>query len=227
MASFTMRSLTPQQATGNALATEFKGLMRYTIFDIPVLRNVLQVLAIIVLGIFGWRRAGRVPDAPKFVMIAAPHTSNWDLPVGIAIILAFKAKMYWLGKEPIFRWPFGTFFKWLGGIPVNRSKSGDVVAQTVQAFNEQARMMMVVAPEGTRKRANHWKTGFYYIAMGANVPLVMGFIDYVRKEGGFGPILMPTGNIGADMKKIRAFYENITAKNPDKSTPVMISTRNR
>ncbi len=201
--------------------------MRYTIFDIPILRNVLQVLAIILLRIFGWRRSGRVPDAPKFVMIAAPHTSNWDFPVGLAIILAFKAKMYWLGKEPIFRWPFGTFFKWLGGIPVSRSKSGDVVAQSVQAFNEQVRMMMVVAPEGTRKKANHWKTGFYYIAMGANVPLVMGFVDYVRKEGGFGPTLMPTGDIGADMEKIRAFYDNITAKNPDKSTPAMISPQNR
>ena len=201
--------------------------MRYTIFDIPILRNVLQLLAIIVLRIFGWRRAGQVPDAPKFVMIAAPHTSNWDFPVGLAIILAFKAKMYWLGKEPIFRWPFGTFFKWLGGIPVSRSKSGDVVAQSVQAFNEQVRMMMVVAPEGTRKKANHWKTGFYYIAMGANVPLVMGFVDYVRKEGGFGPTLMPTGDIGADMEKIRAFYDNITAKNPDKSTPAMISPQNR
>lgn len=201
--------------------------MRYTIFDIPILRNVLQLLAIIVLRIFGWRRAGQVPDAPKFVMIAAPHTSNWDFPVGLAIILAFKAKMYWLGKEPIFRWPFGTFFKWLGGIPVSRSKSGDVVAQSVQAFNEQVRMMMVVAPEGTRKKANHWKTGFYYIAMGANVPLVMGFVDYVRKEGGFGPTLMPTGDIEADMEKIRAFYDNITAKNPDKSTPAMISPQNR
>jgi len=201
--------------------------MRYTIFDIPVLRNVLQVLAIILLRIFGWRRAGQVPDAPKFVMIAAPHTSNWDFPVGLAIILAFKAKMYWLGKEPIFRWPFGTFIKWLGGIPVSRSKSGDVVAQTIQTIKEHEKIAMVVAPEGTRKKANHWKTGFYYIAMGANVPLVMGFVDYVRKEGGFGPILMPTGNIEADMEKIRAFYENITAKMPDKSTPVMISTRNK
>jgi 1-acyl-sn-glycerol-3-phosphate acyltransferase len=160
-------------------------------------------------------------------MIAAPHTSNWDFPVGLAIILAFKAKMYWLGKEPIFRWPFGTFIKWLGGIPVNRSKSGDVVAQTIQTIKEHKRIVMVVAPEGTRKRANHWKTGFYYIAMGANVPLVMGFVDYVRKEGGFGPTLMPTGDIEADMEKIRAFYQNITAKMPDKSTPVVISPRDR
>jgi 1-acyl-sn-glycerol-3-phosphate acyltransferase len=201
--------------------------MRHTIFDIPILRDLLQVLAIIVLRIFGWRRAGRVPDSPKFVMIAAPHTSNWDLPVGLAIMLAFKVRMCWLGKEPIFRWPFGPFFKWLGGIPVNRSRSGDMVAQTVQAIKEQERMIMVVAPEGTRRRANHWKTGFYYIAMGANVPLAMGFIDYVRKEGGFGPTLMPTGNIETDMEKIQAFYQNITAKMPDKSTPVMTSTRNR
>jgi 1-acyl-sn-glycerol-3-phosphate acyltransferase len=201
--------------------------MRYTIFDIPILRNVLQVLAIIVLKIFGWRRAGVVPDAPKFVMIAAPHTSNWDFPVGLAIILAFKVKMYWLGKEPIFKWPFGTFFKWLGGIPVNRSKSGDVVSQTIQTIKEHERIVMVVAPEGTRKKVNHWKTGFYYIAMGANVPLAMGFIDYLRKEGGFGPTLMPTGNIEADMEKIRAFYQNITAKIPDKSTPAMTSSQNR
>ncbi len=201
--------------------------MRYTIFDIPILRNVLQVLAIIALWIFGWRRAGRMPDAPKFVTIAAPHTSNWDLPVGLAIILAFKAKIYWLGKERIFKWPFATFFKWLGGIPVNRSISGDVVAQTIQAFREQERMIMVVAPEGTRKKANHWKTGFYYIATGANVPLVMGFIDYARKEGGFGPMLMPTGDIEADMEKIRAFYQNITGKMPGKATPVMISPRDK
>ncbi|HEX7534420.1 MAG TPA: lysophospholipid acyltransferase family protein, partial [Syntrophales bacterium] len=190
-------------------------------------RSILQVLAIIVLWIFGWRMAGQVPDAPKFVTIAAPHTSNWDLLVGLAIILAFKVKIYWLGKEPIFRRPFGGFFKWLGGIPVNRSRSGDVVAQTVQAFNEQERVIMVVAPEGTRRKANHWKTGFYHIAMGANVPLVMGFIDYARKEGGFGPMLMPTGNIEADMEKIRAFYHNITAKMPDKSTPATISNPNR
>lgn len=201
--------------------------MRYTIFDIPILRDVLQVLAIIILRVFGWRRAGRVPDAPKFVMIAAPHTSNWDFPVGLAVILAFRVKMYWLGKEPIFRWPFGTFFKWLGGIPVSRSKSGDVVAQMIQTFEERPRIIIVVAPEGTRKRVNHWKTGFYYMAMGADVPIVMGFIDYLRKEGGFGPTLIPTGNLQADMEKIRAFYEDIRGKKPDKSTPAIISQRNK
>jgi len=201
--------------------------MRYTIFDIPILREVLQFLAVIILSIFGWHRAGQVPDYPKFVLIAAPHTSNWDFPVGLAIVLAFKVKIYWLGKEPIFKWPFGAFFKWLGGIPVSRSRSADVVAHTIQVFKEQSRMIMVVAPEGTRKRVSYWKTGFYYMALGANVPIVMGFIDYAQKRGGFGPTLMPSGEIESDMERIRSFYENITAKIPGKSTPAVISPRHR
>jgi 1-acyl-sn-glycerol-3-phosphate acyltransferase len=133
--------------------------MRYTIFDIPILRNLLQILSIVVLRIFGWRRSGQLPNIPKFVVIAAPHTSNWDFPIGLAIVFAFKMKMNWLGKDSLFRWPFCGFFKWLGGIPISRSKSGDVVAQTIQAFKEKAKMVIVVTPEGTRKKVKYWKTG--------------------------------------------------------------------
>jgi 1-acyl-sn-glycerol-3-phosphate acyltransferase len=201
--------------------------MHYTIFDIPVLRNLLQGLSIVVLRIFGWRKEGRPPDIPKFVMIAAPHTSNWDFPIGMAVMLAFKMQLNWLGKDTLFRWPFGGLFKWLGGVPINRSKSGDVVAQSIRAFKENVRMVMVVAPEGTRKRSKYWKTGFYHIANGANVPIVMGFLDYVRKVGGFGPSLMPTGDIDLDMKIIQAFYGNITGKHPEKSTAAMIASQDR
>lgn len=197
--------------------------MRYTVFDMPVLRNLLQFLSIVILKILGWRRSGQVPSIPKYVMIAAPHTSNWDFPIGLAIILSFKMKLSWLGKESLFRWPLGILFKWLGGIPINRSKSGDMVAQTIQAFKEKATMVMVVAPEGTRKKGKYWKTGFYYIAKGANVPIVMAFIDYMRKTGGFGPTFEPTGNIESDMEKIRAFYDNVMGKIPEKSTPAMIA----
>lgn len=197
--------------------------MRYTIFDIPILRDILQLLSIVILKIFGWRKSGRVPDIPKFVMIAAPHTSNWDFPVGLAIVFAFKIKLNWLGKESLFHWPFGMLFKWLGGIPVDRSKSGDVVSQTIQTFKEKAKMIMVVAPEGTRKKDKYWKSGFYYIARGANVPIVMGFIDYVKKTGGFGPTLVPTGNIESDMEIIRAFYDNVIGKIPEKSISAMIA----
>lgn len=201
--------------------------MRYTIFDIPVLKNILQLLSIIILKIFGWKRSGRVPDIPKFVMIAAPHTSNWDFPIGLAIMLAYKIKLHWMGKESLFRWPLGILFKWLGGIPVDRSISSDVVVQTIRAFKEKAKMIMVVAPEGTRKKGKYWKSGFYYIARGANVPIVMGFIDYVKKVGGFGPTLFLSGNIESDMEKIREFYDNIRGKIPEQTTPAMIAPRTR
>ncbi|MBM4271672.1 MAG: glycerol acyltransferase [Deltaproteobacteria bacterium] len=197
--------------------------MQYTFFDIPILRNLLQVFCIITLKIIGWRREGQLPDVPKFVLVAAPHTSNWDFPIGMAVMLAFKMNLHWLGKNSLFRWPFGIFLKWLGGIPVNRAKSGDVVAQIVQSFKEKTRLIMVVAPEGTRKKVAHWKTGFYYIAKGANVPIALGFLDYVRKVGGFGPTFMPSGNIEHDMQKIRDFYDSITGKCPDRSSPATIS----
>jgi 1-acyl-sn-glycerol-3-phosphate acyltransferase len=204
-----------------------KTCMRYTIFDIAVLRNLLHFFAILVLKTIGWRRSGEIPKMPKYVLIAAPHTSNWDFPVTLAIVFAFKIRLNWLGKESLFRWPFGTFFRWLGGIPVNRSKSGDVVSQTIQAFTEKAKMVMMLAPEGTRKKVTYWKTGFYHIADGAGVPIVMGFLDYIRKVGGIGPTLMPTGNIESDMEKIRAFYDNIKGKVPDKSTSAMIAPQGK
>lgn len=197
--------------------------MYNTIYDIPILRNLLQFFSLCILKIIGWKKSGQIPNIPKFVLIAAPHTSNWDFPVTLAIIFAFKIRLNWLGKESLFRWPFGILFRWLGGIPVNRSKSGDVVAHTIQTFKEKARFIMMLAPEGTRKKVTYWKTGFYHIANGAKVPIVMGFLDYVKKVGGIGPIFMPTGNIEADMEKIRAFYANIKGKIPDKSAPALIA----
>lgn len=198
--------------------------MRYTIFDIPILKSILQWLSISILRICGWRREGQLPNIPKYVMIVAPHTSNWDMPIGMAIVFAFKLKLSWLAKESLFRWPFGGFIKWLGGIPIDRSKSSNLVAQSIQTFNDNDKMVMVVAPEGTRKKVDYWKTGFYYIARGANVPIVMSFIDYARKAGGIGPMIIPTGNIELDMQKIRCFYDKITGKFPDKSTPAVITS---
>jgi 1-acyl-sn-glycerol-3-phosphate acyltransferase len=201
--------------------------MRYTIFDIPILRNLLHIISIAVLRIFGWHRSGKLPNIPKFVMIAAPHTSNWDFPITLALAFAFKMNFNWFGKDSLFRWPFGGIFKWLGGIPINRTKSGDVVTHMIRVFKEKAYMILVIAPEGTRKKVRHWKTGFYHIALGANVPIVLGFLDYVRKAGGFGPTLMPTGNIEYDMEIIRVFYETITGKAPEKSTPAHIHSQIR
>lgn len=191
--------------------------MNYTIFDTPVLNIFLRWFSLTVLKITGWRAHGRLPATTKFVLVGAPHTSNWDLPYALFIIFVLRGKIYWLGKESLFRRPLKGFFKWLGGIPIDRSKSKNVVAQSIQQFHQNEKLILTIAPEGTRSRVKKWKTGFYHIAKGANVPIVLGFLDYRRKTGGIGPVIYPTGNIDADMETIRAFYDGITGKFPEKS----------
>jgi len=191
--------------------------MRYTIFDTPVISMLMRSLAFSILKVFGWRLEGRLPDVNKLVVIAAPHTSNWDLPVLLSLAFALKAKACWLGKHTLFRWPYGFLFRWMGGIPVYRSASQNVVAQSVEMFRNSEKLILTIPPEGTRGKVSHWKTGFYYIALGAEVPIAMAFIDYKRKASGVGPTLYPTGDIEADMEIIRNFYINVTAKYPDKA----------
>jgi 1-acyl-sn-glycerol-3-phosphate acyltransferase len=192
--------------------------MRYTIFDTPAITTLMQRLSLFLLNIMGWRIEGGVPNLPKFVIIGAPHTSNWDFPIMMLFAFALKVKIFWMGKHTLFRKPFGVFFKWLGGIPIDRTRSNRVVAQLVQVFHENEKLIVVIPPEGTRKKVRYWKTGFYYIAKGANIPIVMGYADFRRKAGGFGPMITTTGDIEADMVKIKAFYANITGKYPDKSS---------
>jgi len=192
--------------------------MRYTIFDTPGLTTLMQRLSLFLLNILGWRIQGRVPNLPKFVIIGAPHTSNWDFPIMILFAFALKVKIFWMGKDALFRKPFDAFFKRLGGIPIDRSRSNRVVAQMVQIFRENEKLILVIPPEGTRKKVRFWKTGFYYIAKGADIPIVMGYMDYRLKVGGFGPMITPTGDIESDMSEIKAFYADITGKYPDKSS---------
>ncbi len=186
--------------------------MHYTIFDTPVLRTVARWASILILKIAGWRIHGRLPDISRFVLIAAPHTSNWDFPLTLFIAFALRAKIYWMGKDAIFRPPLRLFFKWLGGIPVNRSRSNNIVAQSIAQFKKNEILILAVPPAGTRKRVMYWKSGFYHIANGAQVPIVLGFLDYRRRMGGIGPMIRPTGDIEADMVAIRAFYKDITGK---------------
>jgi 1-acyl-sn-glycerol-3-phosphate acyltransferase len=191
--------------------------MRYTLFDTPVISPLIRGLAFSFLKVFGWRLEGRLPDVDKLVVIAAPHTSNWDLPVLLSLAFALRAKACWLGKHSLFRWPFGFLFRWMGGIPVYRSTSQNMVSQSVEMFRNSEKLILTIPPEGTRSKVSYWKTGFYYIALGAEIPISMAFIDYKRKASGVGPTLYPTGNIEADMEVIRNFYATVTAKYPDKA----------
>ena len=191
-------------------------LLNYTIFDTPVLRTGFRWLSIFLLKIFGWRTEGVLPDIPKFVMIAAPHTSNWDFPLMMSIAFKLKGKLYWMGKETLFRKPFNGFFKWLGGIPIDRGRSNNVVKQMVDNFSKMDKLILTIPPSGTRKMVKKWKSGFYHIAAGANVPVVLGFLDFKRKIGGIGPVVTVTGDMSQDMQGIRAFYADIEGKYPGK-----------
>lgn len=183
--------------------------MNYTIFDTPLVRTVIRWISIFLLKISGWRTEGRLPDIPKFVMIAAPHTSNWDFPIMMFVAFKLRAKLYWMGKDTLFRKPFEGFFKWLGGIPIDRSRSNNVVEQMVDKFHETDRLILTIPPSGTRKRVKKWKSGFYHIASGAKVPVVLGFLDFKRKTSGIGPVVTLTGDMEQDMNDIRAFYSKI------------------
>ena len=174
------------------------------------------------LRLTGWRVEGRIPDAPKAVVIAAPHTSNWDLPIMLAVSYVLGIRPAWLGKTELFRPPFGGLMRWLGGVPVDRRVRENRVQQAVASFAAVEQLYLVIPPSGTRSRATHWKSGFYHIACGAQVPIVCAFLDYRRKVGGIGSVLMPSRNVAADMAEIRAFYSRITGKFPALTTPVRL-----
>lgn len=192
--------------------------MEHTFFDTPILKHILRLFSQTVLKLSGWKVEGVLPATPKFVLIAAPHTSNWDMPLMLFYAFYFRAKVYWMGKEKIFKKPFGTVCRWMGGIPIDRSKANNMVENSVKQFNQKEALIMVIPPTGTRKNVLKWKTGFYYIALQAKVPIALGFLDYKKKTGGFGPLFYPTGDIKTDMGKIMSFYKGISGKYPEKST---------
>lgn len=186
--------------------------MKYTMYNTPVLKTILRIISLAMLKVTGWEYVGVKPTVPKYVAIAAPHTSNWDMPVMFYIAFAFKLKIYWTGKKELFKKPFGTIMKFMGGIPIDRSKSTNIVEASIQLFNKTDEIVMIVPPEGTRSKVNYWKTGFYYIAYGAKVPIALAFMDWSKKKGGFGPLFTPTGDLEKDMAYIKNYYKDIKGK---------------
>ena len=167
------------------------------------------------LQLSGWELEGTRPLEQRFVLIAAPHTSNWDLAYLLALVTVIDVKISWMGKHTLFRPPLGWLMRAAGGIPVVRSRSEKLVSQMARAFEKSEPLALVVPAEGTRGYVPHWKSGFYHIARTANVPIVMGYLDYARRRGGLGPVLYPTGDVRADMDKLRAFYADKVGKYPD------------
>jgi 1-acyl-sn-glycerol-3-phosphate acyltransferase len=176
--------------------------------------SIVQVVAQAILRLLGWKVEARLPKARKFVLVGAPHTSNWDFILMLLILNALGLPLNWVGKDSLFNGSFGGLMRRLGGIPVDRSVRNGFVDQMVAEFERRESMILVVAPEGTRGKSEYWKTGFYYIAQGARVPIALGYVDYAQKIGGIGTSLQPSGDIQADMLPIARFYAGITGKHP-------------
>lgn len=180
--------------------------MRTTVFCTPVITPLLRWISIVVLKLVGWKAIGKELHNARFVLIGAPHTSNWDFPLMLMVVLKLRLQLFWMGKHTLFPFGLGWFMKWLGGIPINRSKSHNVVNDIVRLYQEHPDLVVLVPPEGTRKKVTNWKSGFYHIANNAGVPILMGFVDAAKKEAGLADFFYPTGDIEADMVAIRSFY---------------------
>lgn len=165
----------------------------------------------------GWKISGRFPyELKKYVMIVAPHTSNWDFIVGLAARSILRINTRYLGKKELFRFPFGILFRYLGGYPVDRSRSANMVEEVAKIFNRHEEFSICIAPEGTRSKTDKLKTGFYHIALRLNIPVLMVGFDYASKEVRIHEPFYPSGNIEKDMPLILGFFRTIKGKYPEK-----------
>lgn len=165
----------------------------------------------------GWKIGGEVPPK-RCVVIGAPHTSNSDFFHAIPVFFILRLKLHYLAKKELFKFPLGVFLKGTGGIPVNRNKNTRMVDYMIELFQRYNDLVLMIPVEGTRGYVKEWKTGFYHVATAAKVPIALGYLDYAKKEAGFGPVFWPTGNMEDDLIEIKKFYRGVTAKYPKKSS---------
>ncbi len=176
---------------------------------------LLQAVGRIAMRVGGWRFEGALPELPKFIIIVAPHTSNWDFPVGVAAMFALDLRIHWFGKDSLFKPPHGFLFKVLGGRGIRRDTREGVVAEMAAVVRAEPQFLLALAPEGTRKRVAQWRSGFYHIAEAADVPIVPVWFDYRTKVIGIQPPMRASGNIDADFATLQALFRPEMAKRPD------------
>lgn len=184
---------------------------------------MLQYLAKGLFWLGGWKAYGELPDVPKAVIIAAPHTSNWDGIWGLIYKVAVDVDIRFFAKASLFWFPLGSILRGLGGIPLDRTKAASSVQLAVDLFAESEQFYFALAPEGTRARREYWKSGFYRIAEAAKVPVYLGVIDYGNKRIGVGDRLDLSGDRDADLKKCADFYDGILGKRPENTTPARLA----
>ncbi len=176
------------------------------------------------LQLVGWKYEGPVPPEKKYVLLAVPHTSNWDGLLLIGLTRSIGLQIDWMVKDAWVKGPMGPPMRRLGAVAIDRSRSRNVVEQMIEQFRARDAFVLAIPPEGTRSRAEAWKSGFYHIARGADVPVVPGYLDFGRKRAGLGAAITLTGDVRADMDRIRAFYKekNPTAYDPSAFSPIRL-----
>jgi 1-acyl-sn-glycerol-3-phosphate acyltransferase len=181
-----------------------------------------KIISKLFLAVMGWKLVGNMPkDVKKAVLVCAPHTSNWDFPLALASFQVAGLNLKYFIKKSWFFFPMNLFFRATGGVPVNRSKNVGLVEAMALQLKNADEMILAVPAEGTRSWVSKWKTGFYHIANGAKVPLVMGFVDYKKKEVGFGPLVHLSGDFNKDMTLIQSFFSEKSGKYPEKYNPTI------
>ncbi len=178
--------------------------------------SMMRFISKLYLRLSGWKIDGAIPpEVRKCVLVAVPHTSNYDFPIARAILYVMDVKLRYLIKKDWMVFPLSILFKASGAIGVDREQKSNLVDTIIDIINDSDDMVIVIPVEGTRKLVKKWKLGFYYIAMGAGVPIVMSYLDYEKKVGGIGPMFYPTGNVAEDMELMRNFYKNIVPRHPE------------
>ena len=177
---------------------------------------MMKLISRLCLWLAGWKLEGAIPhEIKKCVLIAVPHTSNFDYPIAMAMFYLMGINFKYLIKKESMVFPFSLFLKASGAIAVDRKKNTNLVASIIEIINTADNIVIVIPAEGTRKLVKKWKLGFYYVALGAGVPIVLSYLDYEKKIGGIGPAIYPTGNLAKDMCQIREFYKDVIPRHPE------------
>jgi len=174
------------------------------------------------IGLFSWDVTGHLPEGGKYIIITAPHTSNWDFPKGIFALYIMRLKGSFIAKDSLFKGLLGSLMHRLGGIAINRDSPHGVVDQIARRYKETDKLAIAIAPSGTRKKSDYWKSGFYWMAYKAQIPIVCCSFDYGRKELSLGFTLIPTGNVKEDMDRIRGFFKDIKGKYPENTSAIRL-----
>ncbi len=189
--------------------------MSRTLFETPVIKQLMQVIAWIFLLVTRFKIEGVPPRDRGYVLIAAPHTSNWDFPYMLAMAIKLRINVRWMGKASLFKGIWGPVMRYMGGIAIDRSKNTNMVQQMVDYYTLNPNTIVVIPPEGTRGKAARWKSGFYHIANGANVDIALGYLDFAKRKGGVIDVFTPAGDIDVDLPKIQGYYKDIVGARPE------------